>query len=328
MQFQLSSGSVVHLIGDPHLGKNFDLNAPPARRGERAVQQMAHFIEELHADCDLNIMVGDLFDNPYVSQSVIVGAARAYIAAAEANPDTTFVAMAGNHDVPRNLSAVGAWVAFTKMLEGRLENVYILRTPDVIGGVACFPWEWDKTAEAQVLELGKEPDIEAVVGHWDLKQFGDDDSHMVPVEALRTTFGSGVRMFSGHFHNPGQYGPVTCTGSMEPYSHGEDADEELYVTRPLADILADPAAFRNKNVRVILRPGEELPSIDALSITHIRSRDDEEISAVTQSLGAFDWNKRLRERISKLTAPVRSFIVERMPDAAPEEQCRGSDSSV
>jgi hypothetical protein len=325
-QFQLADGRLVHLIGDPHLGKNFDLNAPRHRQGERATRQMAHFHEELSTSADIIVMVGDLFDHPGVSHGVIMGAASAVGLMAEAWPDKTFVMMAGNHDISRNLSSVGAWTSFTKILQGRSPNLHILREPAYIDGIVFCPWEWGVPAIDQVRNAEDHVwgQVEAVVGHWDLKSYGGDDSHLVPTAQIARQWPDAT-LWSGHYHVPGDYNGVTCTGSMEPYSHGEDPNEVLYVTRSLSQLMGDPEQYRYKNVRVVLREGEEIPQgLDVLSLTHVRVREDD-ISQVTTSLGTFDWTTRLRARIAKLAEPVQSFIIERMPDAAPEKQRGSSD---
>jgi hypothetical protein len=60
---------------------------------------------------------------------------------------------------------------------------------------------------------------------------------------------------------------VVVTGSMQPYSHGEDKGETLYVTRTLEQVMADTSAFKNLNLRIILPEGQDVPEdIDCLSL--------------------------------------------------------------
>jgi hypothetical protein len=47
---------------------------------------------------------------------------------------------------------------------------------------------------------------------------------------------------------------VIVTGSMQPMAHGEDPEERLYVTRSLPEVEADPDAFKDKCLRVDLKP--------------------------------------------------------------------------
>jgi len=308
--FQLSDGSRVHLIGDPHLGKKFEEGVPQHRRGERETRQAALFAHELDTPADVIVMVGDLFDNPYVSDAVIVAAARAVLGAAERNDQTSYVMMAGNHDKPRNMTLVGAWHAFREMTQHRLANLHIVDRPRRLGALAFFPWEWDRRADAQVADLASAAGIEHAIGHWDLAVFDGKDDHLAPVAPLRKAFGD-VGMWSGHFHRAGLFldGAVQCTGSMEPYAHGEG---DLYVTLTRAEALA-ATDLHDKVVRVLLAPGEELPEIDCLALTHKRVRDQEEEGVeITVSLDDFDFHRIVRERIHDRDPRVRGFIEERM----------------
>lgn len=320
--FSLADGRLVHLIGDPHLGRKFEAGVPAHRRGERETSQAAHFAAELGWDADIIVMVGDLFDNPYVSDAVIVAAARAVLGAAEATPDTLFIMMAGNHDKPRNLTLVGAWHAFREMTQGRFTNLHILDRPARQGPIAFFPWEWDRRADDQVADLADAVGIEHAIGHWDMSVFEGKDDHLAPVAALRAAFGD-VSLWSGHYHVPRVYEidgyPVTCIGSLEPYTHAEDPEGQRYVTLTREEALTR-GDLHDKYVRVLLAPGEEEPDLDCMGLTHKRVRGDEE--EVTLSVDDFDFHKIVRERIHDRDPVVRGFIEERMSLNAPaaEEQ--------
>lgn len=309
--FHLSNGARVHLIGDPHLGKKFEEGVPQHRRGERESSQNAAFTAELETPADIIVMVGDLFDNPYVSDAVIVAAARAVLGAAERNPDVLYVMMAGNHDKPRNLTLVGAWHAFREMTQHRLSNLVIVDRPVHLGALAFFPWEWDRRADAQVADLVGALGVEHAIGHWDLAVFDEKDDHLAPVDALRAAFGQEVGLWSGHYHKRGVYldGAVNCTGSMQPYAHGEG---DLYVTLTREEALV-ATDLHDKVVRVLLAPGEEMPEIDCLALTHKRVRVDEEDGVEsTVSIDDFDFHRIVRERIHDRDPRVRGFIEERM----------------
>lgn len=328
--FELPDGRRVALIGDPHLGKDFDKHAPPARRGQRSTMQMAQFYDELRADAEVIIMVGDLFDHPRVSDGVVIGAAHAVRFMAEAWPDKTFIMMAGNHDMPRNLTSVGAWTKFTKMLEDRRPNLHIVRRPAVINDVAVFPWEWDRSALEQVEDVRSETPL-AAVGHWDLELFDGDGKHMAPTKALHEAFGK-IGIYSGHFHTPGVYTvdgiDVVCTGSMQPISHGEDPDKSLYITVTMDELNnMRPCDYYNKHVRVLVKPGEEIPDLNCLGVSHKRLVEESETHQGVISPASFDWTERLAQRISTLSQPVQDFIIERIPDADPQKQRRGGASA-
>lgn len=317
----LPSGRRVHLIGDPHLGKKFEQGVPSHRRGEREHMQAVDFTAELETDADMIVMVGDLFDTPYVSDAVIVAAARAMLGAAERNPDVTFVALAGNHDVPRNLTVVGAWQAFREMTAGRLSNLFVLTQPAVVDGVALFPWEWDRRADAQVTDLLDHRGVELAVGHWDLSVFDGKDDHLAPVAAIRAAWGE-IPVWSGHYHKAGAYEvngiTVWCTGSMQPYSHSEDDEGRLYVTLTREEALARDD-LHDKHVRILLAPGEDMPDIDCLALTHKRVREEAEVEE-TITADDFDFNSLVIASIQDRAPQVRDRIMERMSLNVSEEQ--------
>ena len=321
-----------HLIGDPHLGKKFDIGVPAHRRGERERGQMEQFIRELDQEGDMIVMVGDLFDTPYVSHTVVKQAIDAVLGAAMKRPFTEFVMMAGNHDMPRKVTATAAFDVFKRACAGRLDNLQVITEPTITHGVALFPWQWDVSAADQVRFLThgedcRDLEVVAAVGHWDLTSFGGEDLHLAPVADLRHAFGD-IPLYSGHYHVPGQYGEVSCTGSLQPYSHAEDPEGLIYVTMSLADVqAADPAALRYKCVRVILEPGEEKPVLDALAVTALPAARRVVDDAQPVAPDKFDWPGIVRNALAPLSEEVRTFIQERLPsnETTPTEQRRSSD---
>lgn len=310
--FLLSDGSRVHLIGDPHLGKSFKTGVPVHRLGEREFAQRVRFVHELHDDADIIVMVGDLFDHPAVTREVVLQAAMAALSAAENNPDVLYIYMRGNHDQARNLSKVGAWPLFRRMVADRHDNLIVCDEPTVVRKLAILPWEWERTTEQQVEVIKDQGPVEHAIGHWDLVQFDDDGDHMAPVASLRAAFGE-IGLWSGHFHRPGVYPvdgvDVNCTGSMMPYAHGEDPYGEVYVTITAAEA-AERTDLANKCVRILLQPGEKMPEIDCLALT--RKVVGEAKSEKTVLLDDYDFQNALAERIKPLDETVRSFIQERI----------------
>lgn len=316
MKITLPSGHTAWLIGDPHLGKKFETGVPLHRRGEREKLQMERFISELNTPgVDYNIMVGDLFDHPHVGYGVTVAAAEAYRAAAKYNCSTSYIAMAGNHDLPRNLGVVGAWDAFEHMTAS-LHNLVVTTKPwwSRDGQFICFPWDWKRSAVEQLPIEGMTMFKGYVaIGHWDLRSYGGDDSHIAPVDELAACGITDV--YGGHYHTEGDYdvagGVVHCTGSMEPYSHAEDPEGDLYVTLTL-DEVNDGRDLTDKCVRVILAEGEEVPyDLDCLALTYKREKDHvEELQTIgTQT---FDWRSIMDEALAPLDPEVRAFIEDRI----------------
>src|SRR4029079_4517459 len=79
---------------------------------------------------------------------------------------------------------------------------------------------------------------------------------------------------------------VIVTGSMQPLAHGEDPEERLYITRSLAEVEADPEAYKDKCLRVDLKPGEVFDmEIDCLQL--IVRRPEEELGDEAVAPGHF-----------------------------------------
>jgi hypothetical protein len=309
------------LIGDPHLGKKFEVGVPLNRRGEREAHQMALFKQELATpDVEHVVMVGDLFDHPYVGYAICLDAAEAVLEAARDRPDVQFYMMAGNHDVPKNVSTVGAFHTFASMVRGREPNLWVITAPGILDNMAFFPWEWGVNAEDQVHPASTWRDVYVAIGHWDLNDFGpsvDGKVHLVPVARLRSAFGDGIELYGGHYHTEGDYvvAGVTVhgTGSLEPYSHGEDPAGARYITLDREQaVTADADYLRDRCVRVRLRPGEDLPALDALAVTPLRVRDEEADQPVVDTRTAFDWGGILATKLAPLAPIVKTFITERL----------------
>lgn len=308
----------IKLIGDPHLGKRFEVGVPAGRRGDREKQQRRKFVDALRTnDVKMIVMVGDLFDHPYVSYTVLFETIYVIKRIAWDRPNVQFVMMAGNHDQPQNLSSIGAWDIFDIALADRLPNLHVVRSPRVIDKVAFFPWQWGRPAAEQVEDI-KEP-FDVAIGHWDLASYGGDDSHLAPL----ALFPAHVRAYSGHYHTPGSYvisgRTLEGTGSLEPYSHSEDPNEQIYVTLSLEALRNKPEQWAmDKCLRVILQPGEELPVIDCFSIVPMRAPADEGDGGAgpTMSLNNFDWNGILAAKLAPLDPEVQTFIKERLPNGA------------
>lgn len=315
MKHSLQSGETIWFVGDPHLGRTFETGVPLHRRGEREARQFQRFVEELATDCDINIMVGDLFDHPQVSDKVRVAAADAYLAAARARPTTQFFVMAGNHDRSRQLDTVGAWEIFRRLVEGKCPNLKVIDVPGQFGNIALFPWQWGVPAAEQVANFRQNDRVELAVGHWDLQSFGGSDDHLAPTELLFERFPHLVEVVSGHYHIEGNYPVgkhmVRCTGSLEPFTHAEDPEGELYVTVTLDELAG--LDVTDKCVRVLLSEGEELPvGLDCLALTGKRLSEINDDESVAEKLGTFDWQKILDECLKGVPAEVRAFIDERL----------------
>lgn len=308
------------LIGDPHLGRNFDTGMPLHRRGHRAAMQREQFQAELATpDMDTITMIGDLFDKPVVPLPVLSAAIQDVIQAAQDRPSVQFIMMAGNHDISRQLGQQGAWEIFS-LAVGWLPNVHVLTEPALIGGSAYFPWQWEVTAADQVQALidsglgehvGK---IENAIGHWDLVDFGGDTSHIAPIPELMALNGN-MDFYSGHYHLEGEFlvnqVNVFCTGSMQPYAHGEG---DMYVTLTVEEALARDDLY-DKCVRILLGPDEVMPDIDCFQLT--RKRADtvgEEVELRAVGAQSFNLANTLASSFEQqeVPEPVQIFIKEKL----------------
>jgi DNA repair exonuclease SbcCD nuclease subunit len=249
----------MKLIGDPHLGREFLRYVPLDRRGDREDMMMAEFTRQLN-ECpnETTVIVGDLFEKPIVSQQVLYDTINAIIASAMQHPTRKIIILAGNHDLDKAIDRRGSFHLLAVALE-RVPNVRVLFKPEVIDGVAYFPWEYERTAEEQVNDFTSLPST--AVGHWDLESFGGSDDHLCPASRLHDLGAN--KIYSGHWHIAGLYSvsniTVVCTGSMQPMTHAEDPKGEMYVTLTKEEYEGrDPKDFVNHYVRVYLEPGEEV----------------------------------------------------------------------
>lgn len=312
MKITLPSGATAWLIGDVHAGRKFERGVPVHRRGEREKSQYAHFIAELNTpDVDYNIMVGDLHDHPHVSAAIVVALAEAYLNAATIRPKTLFIALAGNHDLSRDIAVVGAWQLFCRIVDDRLPNLITVTEPLSLGELRLYPWQWGVSAVEQLALDVPTSTPTTAIGHWGLQSFGGDDSHMCPTKELKALGVSEI--FSGHYHNAGDYNVaghlVTCTGSLEPYSHAEDPEGDIYVTLTLAEAM-DGRDLHNKFVRLELEADEIVPEeldCQALTIRRVQAEAQEILPQED-----FEWQKILDEALNGLTPEVTGFIKERL----------------
>lgn len=266
----------VHFLGDVHLGKSFQTGTPLSRRGDREAMQWVQFILHLNTvePGDIHIQVGDLFDRFQVSYDITYNTAKVYRDAAKRHPLTTFVILRGNHDASRDLERVSSFDVFEGLVDICDNIIVVTDKPCYLPGFVFLPWSPEINSSQMVDLVSHSGGFDKAVGHYDVVAIGDT-SNLVPAEALKAL---GVKhIYTGHDHLPRELEigglPVTVIGSMQPYSHGEDPDEKIYVTRTLDQVLAAPDSFRDKCLRVILQPDEVFDvQIDCLSLQISRSK--------------------------------------------------------
>jgi len=283
----------AEFLGDVHLGKRFVNGVPLHRRGDRETMQLEQFRSNLmNTKADLHIQVGDLFDSFQVGNMTVFAAAMIYREASRKNPHTKYIVLRGNHDASRDVDKVSSFQLFKEMVRDAV--IVVDERPYQIGKYILIPWHPFKTAEEMVSDGLW--DAEIAVGHWDVVM---GDTNRIPA---KTMLEMGIqRAVTGHDHTKRDTVvdglPVHVTGSMQPYSHGEDPDGNIYVTVTLQEALESD--FTNKCVRVVLQPNEVLDqAIECLQLTIQRMKgDDVELEA---DFEAFDLNllfERAREEV-------------------------------
>lgn len=280
-----------YLLGDPHLGRQFVNGVPLHRRGEREAMVWKDFDAALSVtDVDFHVNMGDLFDKWLVSYDVMMRAAEAYRAAAEANPRTNYIVLKGNHDWIKDLERASAFDVFAGLVRD-VSNIYVCDQPTWSEPFAFFPWHPTDSADFAVQRmLDFMPNIVAAFGHWDT-EFGDHN--MVPTKADIPTF------YTGHIHKPTEFtrdgSRVVVVGSMQPYAHGEEADDSLYVTLDKAE-----GDLSMKCVRLTEQPDGP---VDCLQLTVQPKDTNDRGTDSSVSIGDFDMEALFREAFQDAGVP-------------------------
>ncbi len=318
----------MKLLGDVHLGKKFKMGVPLHRRGEREEMIWKQLFDELIGhDESLHIQVGDLFDDFIVSYGTIFRAALMYRKAARTLSSTTFVVLRGNHDASNDIERVSAFMLFKEMVRG-VENISVVDEhpqffKDEKTGMVMSVVPWHPIVNAEDM-VANNPycmtGAHVAVGHWDVDRRQEGGSNYIPAKRLVEL---GVtRAITGHDHNAREEKigdlRIQVVGSMQPYSHAEDSDERFYVTRSLADVLADPDAYRDKHLRVVLAPGEVLDlQIDCLQLTQVREGEETEVDLGEVEFETYDFDALLTSSINEagLRADVATALIGKIQEA-------------
>jgi DNA repair exonuclease SbcCD nuclease subunit len=320
-------------IGDPHLGRKFEVGVPIPRRGEREVAVIEDFKSRLqnNSGIDFSVCMGDIFDKFIVEPEYVLAADDAYRGASI--PEYLIM---GNHDGSRFAGRRSSFDALTRMVEAHRRVTVVRDVPMFIdckhATILLIPWhpfmtarEMAEIAHKDWVSNGK-PKIDAAFGHWDVDDYGDlgtNNDNVVPVGTLRKMT---KQIITGHVHTPGKKViadvEVIITGSMQPYTHGEDPNHDTYLTVSLEELRQlDPATLKDKCIRVALEDGEELPSdIDCLQLTRYQRKVRNEKGEVEEvRIEEFDMQRLLDESLADGKVPpeaqekIRSKFKEMSP---------------
>ena len=275
----------IKVLPDPHMGRVFKTGVPLHRLGERELSQMADLRRSLMDGPETyHVCTGDLFDRFAVPNSVLLGVYETYSVAAMACPDRQFIILRGNHDASRDASRISSFELLALMLQ-QFGNIRVVDDkPWILDGMGFIPWtpfkDAEEMAERFIAGTG-DLEIKVIFGHWDVEAFGDKTENLIPTKILSQVTDCIV---NGHIHTfieqefdrDGVH--VILTGSMQPYTHAENPLGVLYQTLTLAEFEAlDPEEYRDLNIRLLLSPGQDLPTdVDCLSLTSKRLVEDEE----------------------------------------------------
>jgi DNA repair exonuclease SbcCD nuclease subunit len=303
------------ILGDPHLGRQFVHGVPLHRRGERENLVWEDFARSLsNVQTDVHVCMGDLFDKAVVPYDVIIRASRLYRAAALRHPETRFIILRGNHDARRDLEKVSAFDLFKELTpEVTCVTDYLCQNETTF-----FGWHPTMSAKDMVLNAIQSGLLQAgdtVFGHWDIESYGGDDHNLIPTAELAA---AGIKIaFTGHVHRPQLFArdgvEVNVVGSMQPYAHGEEINEDLYVTRSYAEYLEDPSLYHDKCLRLLLEPGDRLDgAIDCLQLTTKRVGEDDTPDEKV-GLGDFDLMKLFSDAFTAEAVPadIQAQILDR-----------------
>lgn len=300
----------VTFLGDVHLGRRFIEGVPLERRGEREEAIWKQFKDELFSNTSsTHIQVGDLFDTFDVPNEVVLRAARIYKVAAHNLPGCHFYILRGNHDASRNATKASSFDLLKALLDF-VPSVSVVTEPMLTSqGFGLMPWSPFRSASVLADDLlalrsrDVSDDFPFVVCHCDTKGWNGDDFNVIPLSKLR---GFTQTVVSGHEHIPIDYKAqgvtVHITGSMQPYSHGEDPEHTLYWTGTPDELAAlpNPEAYY---LRVILQPGETPPAIPnclGYKVQIGAVKDDTEESDISVDFEDFDTSNVFKGILKEL----------------------------
>lgn len=293
--FKTKSGDKILVTGDPHLGRRFTNGVPLDKRGLREASMVDQFLEEMIEPADYHVIIGDLFDKAQVSNETlfdVLGALRS------TPPDKLVLVMAGNHDLHKDVDRASSFEVLAAMASG-IDNVVFVYDSVWISpnkDFACVPWDPVATAKDMVRELPS--GLEYVFTHMDFEVFGDDEHNWMPYRLLSEKTETVV---NGHIHKPKTFmfddTTIIGVGSMQPYAHGEETDESLYLTRTL-DSLDDKLDYSGKCLRLLLEPGQETPDglvYNQLTIKRVSAEEIESLADLEVEVEEFDFQKLFSE---------------------------------
>jgi hypothetical protein len=109
---------------------------------------------------------------------------------------------------------------------------------------------------------------------------------------------------------------VTYVGSMQPLSFAEDPLAKLYLTMDLPTCLGSSEELMNKCVRVLLNPGEELPTdIDCLQLVGKKVGQEDEEDLTVEFEDGLNLSAIFTECMAGVDETIRDQVHEKFEEA-------------
>lgn len=324
-------------IGDPHLGRRFITGVPSHRLYEREETQYAQFNRLLNPTDPLirNIVImGDLFDRFIVSPTTVLRAIEALKKASENNAHIQYHIIPGNHDMSKDNNKKSSYELFYEVFHydysivecnrnvafssGMMQFLYpdYNTNPDVYFGLYFEAYNAFRTPEYK-MEISDHFDKatkKIAFGHWDSVDIIGNG--YIPSKDLLEDCDLVV---SGHehtykesFYPSSPTTKVLFTGSMQPYSHAEDPEKDIYVTVKAEDLDNYDLSkdFKYKCLRIECAPSFALTeAVECYSLAYkviapeestVESEaSEEEIQTYADKLISWVGNSNLSEEIKK-----------------------------
>lgn len=275
--------TAMKTIGDTHLGKVFKNNILLHRRGEFEKTQVEKLKEEIsditmfdleNTNEYLRCQVGDWFDKSVVSNQAVLTSYE-ILKTYEENDSTPLLIISGNHDDSKSLSEPTSWDILSKFFIDSNTIKFIkdwhVHTTDCGKQILFVGWNISNGVAVsflQAVEAGFN-NIRMVVCHLDRISYGDE-TNVIPYDFLKE---KGVEcVVSGHEHKPYFFNEggmqIIGTGSLLPYNHAEDPEDEHFITFKSLESLLDfgIANLVDKHVRIYTDQVEYIPELDCLSL--------------------------------------------------------------
>ena len=290
-------GETWQFIGDPHAGRQFSQVSPQTQK-KLAIKQFEELQRLMQVPATYRCVVGDLFDKPHVPEWVIIQMIELL------DKPNTWI-LRGNHDESKSDLDKSS---FDLLQHTALASRCVREEPQLFydGQLALCGWSFKKTLLEQL--EGINPEV--IVTHLDRLDYGSGSKNVLPFSELEAR---GVKkVINGHEHKPyhGWYGQLEYfgTGSLLPYTHAEDPEEQLFVTLTKEELLANPEKYTEHFVRVI---GEDLSGLEDFECLALQLKKPQNVEAedLVLEVASYSTNSLLREIATYRGLPEHRIVV-------------------